>query len=557
VTTMKTGPQTGHDAGLGLCRSAAQPVTLADLSFLSCLERTKLGETWTVRTPAGKKAVCQFLLPHNPETTETLLGRLSKFRHPSLAPWMAVRGDGSRLAVVSPLDGQTLRDRFHELWDGKQPGVPREELLGYLRQVAAALDLLQSRYEVAHLWLHPGQLVILEDRVQILGFGLVETWWAQTERPTADLNPRYSAPELQRKTRAPQCDQYSLALIYAETLTGLHPWRGRAGGGGAGERRGISPPVVRRGLGLLPERDRQIIEQALHRDHRKRFGSATDMIEALEAAANQLASHAARRALAPLALRAPDGLAAAPAIFPCNTFDQFAMELVQLVAGQVKPPDELKYRFAFAPGKHLESAGFLHAADTALPLFDDFCRQWHAQAIPQKDGLVIQAINAAPSAWQWLLGRRMGLEIRVRFLHVPWAGRRVEIVIKPFGCGQEKATQLLAELGPKLLKGVREILQTQPEQRGRERLAVRQRLHVSPVINGAPAEHIECYTKDISTRGIGFFLPVELPASQVYVSLPELASLAPYSALAQVVRKQPNGDGWFEIGASFPVAGRD
>jgi hypothetical protein len=108
-------------------------------------------------------------------------------------------------------------------------------------------------------------------------------------------------------------------------------------------------------------------------------------------------------------------------------------------------------------------------------------------------------------------------------------------------------------LGPKLLHSVRAYLRGQPEQRRRTRLVVRKRLRVCPVINGAPADAIECTTKDVSAEGIGFFLPVELPASQVYVNLPELDAIASYAALAQVVRKQPTGDGWLEVGAAFPI----
>jgi hypothetical protein len=519
----------------GPCTADPPPLNLADLCFLCCIERTELGETWMVRTPGGKQHLCQFLPPTDEETTAALLGRLQSFRHHSLVPWMAVRGAGNRLALLSPLEGPTLADRFQELWTAKQPGVPREELLGYMRSAAVALDLLQSRHRIQHLWLHPRQLVIPDNRVQILGFGLVETWWAPTERPTGDLNPRYSAPELVRKIRGPQCDQYSLALIYAEMLTGLHPWRGRE----------VAAAPRDADLGLLPEKDRAVIERALSHDPRKRYASATDMVEALEEPARLVNPSTALQPLLP----------SRPAIFqlsPCNTLDQFVTELVSLSAGRAKTPDELRIRFTLEPGRHLQVPRFLGKAQDTLPIFDDFCRQWHAKATLQENGLVILAINAAPSVWHWLLGRRLGLEIRVQFLPVAWGTHQAEVVIKPFGCDHQQAGRLLQQLGPKLLTSVRELLHAQPDQRGGERVAVRQRLRVCPVVNGEPARAIDCFTKDISAGGIGFFLPVELAASQIYVNLPELGTIAPYSALAQVVRKQPTPNGWFEVGAVFP-----
>ncbi|HWY88880.1 MAG TPA: PilZ domain-containing protein, partial [Gemmataceae bacterium] len=410
---------------------------------------------------------------------------------------------------------------------------------------AAGLDHLQSSRKIQHLWLQPRQLVIQEDRAQILSFGLAETWWARTGRPIADLNPRYSAPELERRNRGIQCDQYSLALIYTEMLTGRHPWRGRSGAEGA-----RNPD-----LALLNRQDRAVIERALSRDHRQRFDSATAMVEALEAAGNfVLPPQPLRPLFAPPEL----GLAKASSLSSCNTLSEFVNELVREVVGKEKTPDELKIRFVLEPSQRLEWPELPGTALDKHPVLDDFCRQWHAKTMHRKDGLVILAINAAPSVWQWLLGRRLGLEVRLEFLPVTW-GKKAEVVVavKPFGCAPERATQLLMELGPKLLHSVRAYLHAQPEQRRRERLAFRRRLRVCPIVNGAPADPIECFTKDISARGIGFYLPVELQACQVYVNLPELAKIASHAALAQVVRKQPAEDGWIEVGATFPISAED
>ncbi len=239
----------------------------------------------------------------------------------------------------------------------------------------------------------------------------------------------------------------------------------------------------------------------------------------------------------------------------CHTLDQFVHELVKLVAGNAPPPSELAVRFTLEPGRHLQTPKFLAGMPNQLPQFDDFCRQWHAKTIRREDRLTILAINAAPSVWQWLAGRRLGLEVRLEFLPVAWGNQRaqVAVAVKPFGCDGERALRLLMELGPKLLQSVRTHLDGQPDQRGLERLTFREHLRVCPVVNGTSSEPLDCITKDISAGGIGFFLPVELPASQVYVSLPEVEKISAYAALAQVVRKQPAHEGWYEIGAAFPI----
>ena len=59
--------------------------------------------------------------------------------------------------------------------------------------------------------------MLLED------FGLTPLLWLPSGRPAAQLNPRYAAPELHEPTSSPTADQYSLALIYTEMLTGIYP----------------------------------------------------------------------------------------------------------------------------------------------------------------------------------------------------------------------------------------------------------------------------------------------------------------------------------------------
>ena len=423
-----------------------------------------MGEAWRVRTPGYKTYLCQFLPNVDPETTETLLARLSAFRETGLIPWTVLRDEANRPVLLAPLEGPTLWDRFQGLWSAKEPGVPREELLGYMRAAALVLDLMRSRHQAQHLWLHPRQFILHDGRSQLLSFGLIETWWAHTKQPTGVLNPRYSAPELQHQVRAARCDQYSLALIYAEMLTGMHPWRGR----------GTAWAVGNPDLGLLPGEERAVIRRALSLDYRQRFDTAIAMVEALENA-TKTAMPAAP--LQPLVTTGAANVLSSASSVPCNTLEQFVHELVSLVAGGVRTPDELTLRFTLEPSRHLQSPKFLGCPVDQAPLFDDFCRQWHAKTIRKGDGLIILAINAAPSIWQLLSGRRVGLEIRLEFLPVAWGDQRaqVAVTVKPFGCNRERALGLLLELGPKLLLSVRAHLDGQPEQRGLERLAFRER----------------------------------------------------------------------------------
>lgn len=513
------------------------PVALSDLAFETCVERPPLGEAWHVHVPDGRLHLCQFLPPGEPEA-DARLNKLKAWRHRGLVPFEVARGDGGRLALLTPLDGPTLRDRYQECRQFKLPGIPRDELLEHLRWAITTLELMFSRYQLQHLWLQPRHILLKDNRTHLIGFGVVETWWGPTHQPTADLNPRYSAPELAQRVRGPHCDQYSLALIYAEMLTGIHPLRSRSGSARTPD------------LGLLPEHDRNVIAQALRQDSRRRFESAGAMLHLLENPPKRFLPPPPPRSL--IVQPVEPTLVQRASVTPCQSLEAFVRELAHIAAGKVHMADELNVRFTVEPERPLGHGPSGDRLNHQAHSFDSFCAQWHAKTTHRADGLVILAINAEPTLWQWLSRKKVGLEIRLQFNDTDGPQRSdVAVTIRPFGCDRTRAMRFVEELGPKLLDSVREHLGAQPEQRGRERIFLRERLRVRPIIQGLPDEPIECYTKDVSTGGIGFFLPKELAASEVYVSLPEMEQIAAYAGLAQVVRKHPVGDGWYEIGAAF------
>jgi hypothetical protein len=63
---------------------------------------------------------------------------------------------------------------------------------------------------------------------------------------------------------------------------------------------------------------------------------------------------------------------------------------------------------------------------------------------------------------------------------------------------------------------------------------------------------VECQGKDISPGGIGFYLPGQLPTSQVLLHLPQTPQTPTTTVHARIVRVQGCGDGWYEVGALLP-----
>jgi hypothetical protein len=375
--------------------------------------------------------------------------------------------------------------------------------------------------------------------------------WLPTGRSVTELNARYCAPELFRGHVSRRCDQYSLALIFAEMLTGVHPVEG------AFRRRHKATRARKLDLNLLSSADQEVIGQALRRRPSQRFATCAALVQALEEA--PLAPLVDRTrlpaSLPPIIVAGAVGPGNA-VLAPTTTLNQFIMELVALAAGPVQLAESETVRYRLEPGQSLEHRCAVQLFAGAIDLrLEGFRQQWNAQTTEAVPGRYCFAVSFPPDFWQRLTGQRLGLEIQIELVAAQRVGSRrteVSVTIRPFGCNRVQATKLLAETGPAILESIRNFLQARPEQRGQDRLTIDQPLRVSPVLADMQlAQPIDCVGKDISTRGIGFFLPHAPCTSQVYINLPELPQVAAVAGLAQIVRGEPCGDGWYEVGASF------
>ncbi len=107
-------------------------------------------------------------------------------------------------------------------------------------------------------------------------FGLAPLLWLPSGKPASQLNPRYAAPEVHEPVSSPAADQYSLALIYTEMLTGIYPrtkaLSGKSGmhpsAHNPGRRVGTAPPRQT----LPPNRPAPLCQALLARGGRERVG---------------------------------------------------------------------------------------------------------------------------------------------------------------------------------------------------------------------------------------------------------------------------------------------
>src|SRR4051795_8803079 len=122
------------------------------------------GEVWKASAPGGLLKAIKFVYG-NLETTDEgalragqelkALSRVKSVRHPyilSLERYDIIDG---QLIIVMELADRNLWDRFKECRAEGLPGIPRNELLGYLAETAEALDLMNGTYQLQHLDIKP------------------------------------------------------------------------------------------------------------------------------------------------------------------------------------------------------------------------------------------------------------------------------------------------------------------------------------------------------------------------------------------------------------------
>jgi len=546
---------TGGRAGEGGATTSLAPAPvltegLTDHKFLLCLERNALGELWKVRTPAGRMRLAHLLQRSAATADDNWVRPLTILSHPALPPLEYYRTPSGQMVFMTDAPDKTFAEWFATCRREGRHGIPREDLLLQLRTLAEALDQLSREHRLQHLGLHPGCLSLKGGQALLGGLGLVQLLGPASGERLGALNPHYCAPELFADRPSPRSDQYSLALIYAELVSGVHPL---GGGPGAlrpnGAKRQGNPE-----LSLLATADRKVIARALDPDPRLRFSSCRALVRALEVMSppEDAALTQPPEKLSPLLV--------ATGIVPVSegvaSLDGFIRQLLALATDSVAMQEYHTICYRLEPGENLRH----HCAVSLFPgaavlKLESFRQEWNAETVLQDREMFIFSVQTAPGFWQRLVGKQVGLEIQVRLTPPARVGTKlsdVAVVIRPFGCGRAQAVQLLAEMGPVLLESLRAHLQACSEQRAQERLVWNQPLRVIPVITGLKtAEPIECMGKDISARGIGFFLPKPLAATHVYVNHPSLPELASLAALAKVVRGQRGRDGWYEVGAQF------
>jgi TPR repeat protein len=179
-------------------------------------------------------------------------------------------------------DGGSLR-----AWMNKNPAIRerQEEALEYFRQVCIG-TMAVHQAGLVHLDLKPENIMLVKDVAKISDFGFSQDFMSLASGPPVAWpvgggTAEYMAPEQMMAARfkdvGHEADIYALGCILFELVDGHPPYMGTVAEILEKHHRGIIPRLKDVGEILST-----IIWQALHSDPSKRFGSARELLDAIE-----------------------------------------------------------------------------------------------------------------------------------------------------------------------------------------------------------------------------------------------------------------------------------
>lgn len=194
--------------------------------------------------------------------------------------------DGSAFLIMDYAPRGTMRDRYP-----KGTRLPLSAVLPYVMQIASALQYAHDR-RLVHRDVKPENILLGENNeIYLSDFGIVTTSYStnlETVREPLHAGGTllYMAPEQLEKKARPASDQYALAMMAYEWLSGRRPFEGTADEL-INQHLRVPPPPLRTFVPELPEGVERVILKALSKDPKERFPSIQAFADALAQASKE------------------------------------------------------------------------------------------------------------------------------------------------------------------------------------------------------------------------------------------------------------------------------
>lgn len=269
--------------------------------LLRRIGRGGMGDVWLAEDPRLHRQVAIKTLPsHNQQDREYLLRfereaqAAAALNHPHILPvhdygeQLQENGQVITYIVMPYISGGSLAERMM-LYNTQT--MPVEEVLFYLRQAAEAIDYAHSQ-KVIHRDIKPGNMLLRHDNWLLLADFGIARMLSEAEQLTRTGvgfgTPEYMAPEqAQGKARAAS-DNYSLAVIAYQLLTGRLPFKAETSYATTMQHLMLPPPSPRQFNPALSHGCEQVLLRGLAKDPQHRQPSAcaffADVQQAIQSA---------------------------------------------------------------------------------------------------------------------------------------------------------------------------------------------------------------------------------------------------------------------------------
>ena len=238
------------------------------------------GEVWRAIGPGGFPKAVKILFGqvNGPQAESELksLNLMRELRHPFLLNVERVELIDGRMVVVTELADCSLDQRYNEIVAAGGRGIPRGDLLGYLRDAADALDFMSEHHGLQHLDIKPENLLLQGSHAKVGDFGLTKSVAMSRASLVSGFTPLYAPPELFEGRATRNSDQYSLAIVYQTMLTGIPPFNGRNAAQLTAQHLHSNPD-----LSPLSNGDRSVVARALSKNADGRFSGCREFIDEL------------------------------------------------------------------------------------------------------------------------------------------------------------------------------------------------------------------------------------------------------------------------------------
>jgi serine/threonine protein kinase len=133
-------------------------------------------------------------------------------------------GPQRHLVTRWELAKMSLHDRVRECQQQGLSGIPHDELIGYMRDVAEGIDFLNVQNGIYHRDIKPDNLLLFHGGVKLADFGLAKFVGASSTRNSGGGTWGYMPPEAHENRHHRSIDIYSLAATYIKLRTGHEPF---------------------------------------------------------------------------------------------------------------------------------------------------------------------------------------------------------------------------------------------------------------------------------------------------------------------------------------------